>query len=68
MVGVITDDHVAAFTTESTWDGLADALIDTYGDLAHRLVLYNAANESQERFERYGEVARDIVHRTTHTS
>jgi hypothetical protein len=32
MAAEITDDHLAVFCTESTWDGLADALIDTYGD------------------------------------
>lgn len=63
MAAQITDDHLAVFTTESTWDGLADALIDRYGDLASRLVLYNAGRDS-ERFERYGDVARRIVART----
>ncbi|MGA0879009.1 MAG: TIGR03617 family F420-dependent LLM class oxidoreductase [Ilumatobacteraceae bacterium] len=64
MAAQITDDHLATFTTESTWDGLADALIDRYGDLASRLVLYNAGRDP-ERFERYGEVARRIVARTS---
>ena len=59
MAAQITDDHLAVFTTESTWDGLADALVDKYGDIAQRLVLYNA-NLAPDRFERYGHVARLI--------
>ena len=68
MAAQITDDHMAVFTTEATWDGLADALIERYGDLASRLVFYNAAQErerSPERFRRYGEVARQIRERTS---
>ena len=67
MAAQITDDHLAVFTTEATWDGLADALIERYGDLATRLVLYNASQErdrSPERFEKYGAVAREISRRT----
>lgn len=59
MAAQITDDHLAVFTTESTWDGLADALVEKYGGIARRLVLYNA-NHSPDRFERYGHVARLI--------
>jgi len=59
MAAQITDDHIATFATESTWDGLADALIDKYGGIATRIVLYNALGD-QERFERYGAVARRI--------
>ena len=59
MAAQITDDHIAAFATESTWDGLADALVDKHGGIATRIVLYNALGD-QERFERYGAVARRI--------
>lgn len=59
MAAQITDDHIAAFATESTWDGLADALTAKYAGLATRLVLYNALADS-EWFERYGEVARRL--------
>ena len=64
MAAQITDEHVAAFTTESSWDGLADALRAKYDGLATRLVLYNAIAErtrSPERFRRYGEVARQLM-------
>lgn len=59
MASQITDEHIAAFATESTWDDLADRLIDKYKGVATRLVLYNALGD-HERFERYGEVARRI--------
>jgi probable F420-dependent oxidoreductase len=64
MAAEITDDHLGVFCTEASWDGLADTLIDTYGDIATRLVLYNPAFESAERFERYGIVAAAISQRT----
>ncbi|MFV0494533.1 TIGR03617 family F420-dependent LLM class oxidoreductase [Mycobacterium sp.] len=62
MAAQITDEHIATFTTESTWDGLADALLTKYRGVATRLVFYNAlgALGSPERFERYGEIARRI--------
>lgn len=63
MAAEITDEHVSAFATEATWDTLADALVDKYGGIVDRLVLYSAADETPERFARYGEVARSIVAR-----
>lgn len=60
MAAIITDDHMAMFTTEATWDGLAEALRERYAGLASRLVFYNAIQErtsSPERFRRYGVVA-----------
>lgn len=59
MAAQISDEHLAAFATESTWDGLADALTERYGGTATRLVLYNALSD-MDRFERYGEVAQRI--------
>lgn len=64
MAAEITDDHLRVFCTEASWDGLADALVATYADLATRLVLYTPPFEGPERFERYGEVARQISART----
>ncbi|MCV7344979.1 TIGR03617 family F420-dependent LLM class oxidoreductase [Mycolicibacterium rhodesiae] len=63
MAAQITDDHIATFATESTWDGLAGALAERYGDTATRIVLYNALGDP-ERFERYGEVARQLAQRS----
>lgn len=64
MAAEITDDHLAVFSTESTWDGLADALIATYEGLATRLVLYSPQFESPDRLERYGAVAAEVSRRT----
>lgn len=57
MAAQISDEHIAAFATESSWDGLADALSQKYSGLATRVVFYNALNVP-ERIRRYGEVAR----------
>jgi probable F420-dependent oxidoreductase len=59
MAAQVSDDHIAAFATESTWDQLAGALTEKYAATATRLVLYNAIADP-ERFERYGEVARRV--------
>ncbi|MFM9034334.1 MAG: TIGR03617 family F420-dependent LLM class oxidoreductase [Mycobacterium sp.] len=59
MAAQITDEHIAVFATESTWDGMADALRAKYGGIASRIVIYNALT-SPERLERYGEVARRL--------
>jgi probable F420-dependent oxidoreductase len=59
MAAQITDEHIAVFATESTWDGLADALRAKYRGIATRLALYSALGDP-ERFERYGEVARRL--------
>ena len=63
MAGQISDEHIAAFATESTWDGLADALAEKYRGVATRIVLYNVvsgAPDADERFERYGAVAQRL--------
>jgi probable F420-dependent oxidoreductase len=67
MAAQITDEHIATFATESTWDDLADALTKKYAAIASRLVLYNAlsAPGDQDRVERYGEVARRVSGRST---
>ncbi|MBV8863247.1 MAG: TIGR03617 family F420-dependent LLM class oxidoreductase [Mycobacterium sp.] len=66
MAAQITDEHIAVFATESTWDGLADALTEKYADVATRLVLYNSlgALGDPDRIERYGEVARQVSGRS----
>src|SRR4029079_6128198 len=62
MAAQITDDHIAKFAVESTWDGLAEALPERYSTIATRIVLYNALSDL-ERIERYGDVARRIAQR-----
>jgi probable F420-dependent oxidoreductase len=64
MAAEITDDHLTVFCTEARWDDLADALIDKYDGTVDRLVFYNPAFDSPDRFERYGAVARAISDRT----
>ena len=59
MAAQITDEHIATFATESTWDGLADALTEKYGETATRIVLYNALSD-EDRIERYGAVAQRL--------
>jgi alkanesulfonate monooxygenase SsuD/methylene tetrahydromethanopterin reductase-like flavin-dependent oxidoreductase (luciferase family) len=59
MAAQISDEHIANFAVESTWDGLADALTAKYEGIATRVVLYNALADPG-RAERYGEVARRI--------
>lgn len=59
MATQITDDHIAVFATESTWDGLADALAEKYQTTATRIVLYNALSDPAS-FERYGQVAQRL--------
>jgi probable F420-dependent oxidoreductase len=59
MAAQITDDHIAKFAVESTWDGLADSLRERYDGIASRIVLYNALGDP-ERVERYGEVAQRV--------
>lgn len=63
MAAQITDEHMAVFTTEATWDGLATALRERYEGIASRIVFYNAIqsrDSNPERFRRYGEVARQL--------
>ncbi|SPM42857.1 LLM class F420-dependent oxidoreductase [Mycobacterium numidiamassiliense] len=62
MASEITDKHLAVFATESTWDGLEDALVDKYAGIATRIVLYNALADL-DRLERYGAVAQRISSR-----
>jgi probable F420-dependent oxidoreductase len=64
MAAQVSDEHIAAFATESTWDTLADKLIEKYAGKATRLVLYNAVGD-HEHFERYGDAARRVSDRST---
>mgnify|MGYP005636444235 CR=1 FL=1 len=45
-------------------DDLADALVAKYAGTVDRLVFYNPAFDTPERFERYGAIARAISDRT----
>jgi probable F420-dependent oxidoreductase len=43
MAATITDDMLDAYSLESTWDGLADALVAKYRGIADRIVMYDAS-------------------------
>jgi probable F420-dependent oxidoreductase len=64
MAAEITDDHLAVFCVEATWDTLADRLVDTYDGTATRLALYSPQFEGAERLERYGAVAAEVSRRS----
>ncbi len=60
MAALITDDMLAHFAVESTWDDLPAALAEKYEGVADRLVLYFGEEMRQadpDGFRRLGEVA-----------
>jgi probable F420-dependent oxidoreductase len=67
MAAVITDDLLEHFAVTATWDGLADAVIERYGETAARVVFYFAGLDWRDpaALGRWGEVARDVVTRTS---
>jgi probable F420-dependent oxidoreductase len=68
MAAVITDDVLQHCVVESPWDDLADRLIERYDGLATRLILYFAGlawDRERTSLGRWGEVARDVVVRTS---
>lgn len=68
MADVITDDILDHFIVSAPWDGLSDALIDRYGGVASRVVLYYGAamhDMNPRDYARLGEVAQDVVRRTS---
>jgi probable F420-dependent oxidoreductase len=68
MGAVITDELLEHFIVESPWDGLADRLIERYDGIATRLIVYFAAlawDRDRSSLGRWGEVARDVVARTS---
>jgi probable F420-dependent oxidoreductase len=65
MAAEITDEHLAVFCTEASWDELPGALIAWYGGTVDRLVLYSTATATPEAISRYGEVAQRVTELTT---
>jgi len=68
MAGVIDDELLAHFVVASSFDDLPGLLVERYGQVAARLVLYFAgwAWQSDRRaFERLGEVARAVAAMTS---
>jgi probable F420-dependent oxidoreductase len=68
MAALITDEVLAEFTVEAGWDSLSDRLVDRYGSLADRLILYFGdamrAHDAAS-YDRLGEVAADVRSRST---
>jgi probable F420-dependent oxidoreductase len=67
MASLITDDMVDAFAVTSTWDGLADALVERYAGRAQRVVCYSAVERwrtSPEDRERWSAVTARFRERT----
>jgi len=64
MAATVTDEMLAVYALESTWDGLADAILDRYRGHADRVVCYFAA-ASWERHpevrDRWSAVARAVT-------
>ena len=68
MVDLVTDDMLTHFAIETRWDELADRLIDRYGGMASRLILYFAGamrGRDPDAFVRLGQVAAEVVRRTS---
>ena len=42
MAATITDEMLDVYSLETTWDGLADALVAKYSGIADRIVMYDA--------------------------
>ncbi len=43
MAATIADEMLEVYSLESSWDGLADALVEKYGGIADRIVMYDAS-------------------------
>jgi probable F420-dependent oxidoreductase len=43
MAATITDEMLDVYSIESTWEGLADALVSKYRGIADRIVMYDAS-------------------------
>ena len=68
MAAVIDDDLLAHFCVASPWDELSDRVIERYDGIADRVVSYftsMAWNQDRTSLARWGEVARDVVARTS---
>ena len=48
MAALITDEMLEHFAVVCRWDELADRLAERYGGLAHRLIMYTAADAADE--------------------
>jgi len=68
MAAVVTDDILDHFVVSATRDHLAHPPIARFGGIADRVILYYGAamhDRSADEYLRLGEVARDVVARTS---
>jgi hypothetical protein len=68
MAACIDDDLLAHFCIRSSWDDLSDRVVEKYEGVADRVVSYfTSLHWAQDRgsLARWGEVARDVVARTS---
>jgi probable F420-dependent oxidoreductase len=66
MASTITDEMLEHFAVIAPWDDLADALVDRYGGIASRLVMYLAEGSiasDPSALDKWGEVARAVTAR-----
>lgn len=64
MAATITDEMLESFAVIATWDQMADALVDRYGGVAARLVMYLAEASiaaAPQSLGRWGEIARAVA-------
>jgi probable F420-dependent oxidoreductase len=64
MAQLITDEMLDHFAIAAPWDEIADALLDRYGGLARRLVMYlgeDSIEADPANAARWGEIARAVT-------
>lgn len=64
MSATITDEILGHFAVVARWDNLAEALLERYGGIAKRLVMYlagEAIEADPKVLQRWGEVARALA-------
>jgi probable F420-dependent oxidoreductase len=67
MAELITDEMLEHYAVTARWDELSDKLVDRYGGVADRLIMYFTERQVQRdpaSLGRWGEVARDGRRRT----
>jgi probable F420-dependent oxidoreductase len=67
MSALISDEMLEHYAVTATWDELSDKLVDRYGGVAERVIMYFAERHWQRDpsvLDRWGEVARDVRART----
>jgi probable F420-dependent oxidoreductase len=67
MAATITDEMLEVYSLETTWDGLADALVEKYGGIADRVVMYDASSNwsyGAGSLERWRDVAAGVLKAT----